>query len=285
MVILQELNTIFFRTPGMKKFSFSKYILLPLLLLVSVITIYSKFIATETVQATPNNIDEKFDEEFLFINTSAGLDSLVSAQFRKNGGDTALTVLFIDHFLRSRFYHTYSVLSVKDNWISVLCGNLFWDHFLFPVLPGDIIEYPMAACSQQGILFQQQLSRLNIPYSTIQFFPLSKKKPGHYAVSVYYGNTWHYYDPNREPYIVDSTMPSIERIIEARLYEKMYSRPSNLEFQDFFKNKSYKQVNMKPFTKGNMYYFQLITAFLSSWLWLILLLTYITSLFMDSRKK
>jgi len=258
----------------MKKFSFRKHVFLPLLLLVTIFTIYSRLIPAEEPQLKPVNIDEKFDERFLYINSSARIDSLISAKFRVSHDDTAATVLFIDNFLRNRFFHSYSRLSMKDNWICVLFGKFVWDHFYYPVVPSVIIENPMAACSQQGILFQQQLDRLKIRCSTIQFFPLSKQKPGHYAVSVYYSNSWHYYDPNREPYIVDSAMPSVEAIIDQKLYEKMYSRPSNIEFQGFFKNKSYKRVSMEPFSKGKMYYFQLITAFLSHWLWLILLVFY-----------
>lgn len=268
----------------MKKLLPGKYIFPAIFLFVFSFTVYSKFISEEPALVIPSNLDEKFDERFLHINSCSRLDSLVSAEFNKNRGDTASTVLFIDSFLRNRFYHSYSELSVRDNWISALCGTLFWHHFLFPVVPCDIIKYPMAACSQQGILFQQQLDRLKITCSTIQFISSSKKKPGHYAVSVYYSSSWHYYDPNREPFIIDSTMPSVETIIEKKLYEKMYSKPSNLQFQRFFKDKSYKLVNRVPFHKGNMYYFQTVTAFLSDWLWLGLLVVCLLYFFVPRQR-
>lgn len=262
-----------------------KNILLVLTILFSSVTFYSKFISSSKQAATPNDIDEKFDEHFLSINSTEKLDSLIFQEFRKNNYDTAKTVIFIDNFLRNRFYHSYSILTLKDNWIAVVLGNTVWSHFLFPVAPDNIIEHPAAACSQQGILFQQLLDHLKIPSSTIKFFPLSPQTPGHYAVSVYYGNSWHFYDPNREPIIVDSTMPSIEKIVSEKMYEKMYSKPSNLRFQGFFREKSFERVTKKPFSKGKMYYFQGVTAFLSGWLWLGFLLLYLLYSFRLSPSK
>lgn len=262
-----------------------KNILLIIVVVFSAVTFYAKFISSSQQAATPGDIDEKFDERFLSINSAEKLDSLIFQEFRRTHFDTARTVIFIDNFLRNRFYHSYSTLTLKDNWIAVVLGNTVWSHFLFPVAPNHIIEHPEAACSQQGILFQQLLDHLKIPSSTIKFFPLRPKTPGHYAVSVYYGNSWHFYDPNREPIIIDSTMPSIEKIVAEKMYEKMYAKPSNLRFQDFFREKSYERVTKKPFSKGNMYYFQSITAFLSSWLWFGFLLLYLFYSFRLRSKK
>ncbi len=259
----------------MNKVTFCRNTFLVLFIALALTTVYSKFLSSPETISKPGQMDEKFDEDFLYVNSLEKLDSLIFTKFRESHYDTAQTVLFIDNFLRSRFYHDYSRLTLKDNWIAVVCGKLLWSHFLFPVAPRDIIQYPMAACSQQGIIFQRLLEHLKIPSSTIQFFPLSAGASGHYAVSVYYSNNWHFYDPNREPFIVDSTMPSIEKIIDGKLYEKMYAKPSNQKFQSFFKEKSYKRVTNEQFHGGNMYYFQILTAFLSSWLWLGALLGYL----------
>jgi hypothetical protein len=263
----------------MNKIFTLKSVVLFFLIIISAITLYSRFPKPREFGAVSPLIDEKFDEELLVINSCERLDSMVSKNFRQNNCDTARTVPFIDDFLRNRFYHSYSELTLQDNWIAALCGKIIWRDFLYPVRPCDIIKYPMGACSQQGIVFQHQLDVLKIPCSTIQFFPLSKKGPGHYAVSVYYNNSWHFYDSNQEPLLVDSTMPSIATIINKKLYEKMYIKKSNKRFQDFFKNKSYKRISKEPFSKGNMYYFQTITAFLSSWLWLFFLVLYLFLLF------
>jgi hypothetical protein len=269
----------------MSKIFSLKSLLLISVVIISAITVYSKFLSKPKIFEKPANMDELFDEDFLNINTLPAFDSLVSNRFRSSNYDTARTVLFIDNFLRNRFYHSYSELDLKDNWIAVLCGYIFWGDFLYPVAPEYIIEHPMAACSQQGILFQYQLNRLKIKCSTIQFFPLSKTAGGHYAVSVYYDNSWHFYDSNQEPLIVDSTMPSINVIIDKRLYEKMYIRESNKRFREFFEKKSYIRVFKEPLNRGKMYYFHQITTFLSNWLWLLLLIAYAGVTLRERRRK
>jgi len=260
-----------------------KFIFLLLFIITLAFTVYSKLTSPQKFHGVPSGIDEKFDEKMLVINTCEGLNDLISKKFAQSNYDTAYTVEFIDEFLRNRFYHSYSELNFEDNWIANLCGRWIWSDFLYPVCPCDIIKYPIAACSQQGILFQQQLDLLKIPCSTIKFFPLSKKTSGHYAVSVYYNSSWHYYDSNQEPLIVDSSMPSINTIIDKKLYEKMYVKKSNIRFQEFFKNKSYERVNKQPFSKGKMYYFQIISDFLSDWAWLLFLSLYLF-LFFKTRK-
>ena len=267
----------------MNRFSYFKTIASVLFLITTAVTIYSDFFEVPKPSHPPFFLDEKFDASLLCINSCEKLDSLVLNKFKQTNYDTAVTVRFIDQFLRNRFYHSYSELRVPDNWIANICGKLIWADFLYPVRPCDIIKYPMAACSQQGIVFQHQLDLLKIPTSTIKFLALAKKTPGHYAVSVYYGSTWHYYDPNQEPLIIDSTMPNINMIIDKKLYEKMYIKKSNVRFQKFFRAKSYQRIKKEPFTKGNMYYFQTITGFLSNWLWLMFFTLYLV-LLLKTRK-
>ncbi|WP_317899512.1 hypothetical protein [Aurantibacillus circumpalustris] len=246
-----------------------------LFLITSVLTLASFFSKQPEYIYGSIDKDERFDTSFLSIDNSVIIDFVVDQKFKNSNYDTSKTVLFLDHLVRNRFYHSYSVLTFHDNWIANLCGKFIWAHFSNPVVSSDILKYPMGACSQQGIVFQDQLTRLKIPCSTIEFYPLSTTNPGHYAVSVYYDKGWHYYDSNKEPLIVDSTMPSVATIIDKKLYEKMYVRKSNRDFQSHFKNRSLQKINRVPFKKGNMYYFQITTSFLSHWLWLFLLLLFL----------
>lgn len=254
----------------MRKFYYLKTLVFTLCILTSAITLYSLF-SKETSYKKPVLTDEKFDESLLTINSCARLDSLVIEKFKQSNFDTAKTVLFIDNFLRNRFYHSYSEISIHTNWMAFLLGKFIWRDFLYPVVPSRIIQYPMAACSQQGILFQDQLHKLKIPYETIALKSNSIGK-GHYAVSVFYANTWHFYDTNQEPIIIDSTMPSIEKIIDEKLYEKMYVSNLNITTQEMFKTKSFTKTNKNVYSAKNMYLFQKISLFLSDWLWLFLLL-------------
>ena len=267
----------------MNKKNSLKKITLIIFAIVFVLTIYAKFISRSAYIPTPKALNEKFNEGLLVINTPQKLDSLVSLEFEGNGHDTAKTLLFMDDFFRNRFYHSYSEFSFHDNWIAVICGHLIWSHFLLPVVPDDIIKFPMAGCSQQGILFQQQLSRLKIPCSSLQFYPMEYQSSGHYAITAYYKSSWHYFDPNLEPIIVDSTMPSLEDIIQRKLYLQMYTKKVNKDFKEYFINKNYKRVQERSYPKGNMYHFHLITHFLSDWLWLILLSIYFI-LFFKTKK-
>ena len=265
-----------------RPFSF-KTLTLVLLLIVSGFTVYSKFISRSPTLPIPTKLDEKFDPKLGVINTPLKLDSIVWKKFEASGYDTAKTLLFMDDFLRGRFYHSYSELSFHDNWIAFLCGKFIWSHFLFPVVPSDIISFPMAGCSQQGILFMQQLNQLKITCASLQFYPLSYQTSGHYAVTAYYNNAWHYFDPNLEPIVVDSTMPGIESIIARKLYPQMYTKKLHQDFKEYFLNKNYKIVVENPFHKGNMYYFQLISDFLSDWMWLLFLTLYLI-LFLKTKK-
>lgn len=251
-----------------------KFWLLVLLIISSTLTFISFLLPASFNYSNTKQLKEKFDTAFLAINSIEELNYLIDQKFKNSNYDTAQTVLYLDHFIRNRFYHSYSELSFHDNWIAKIAGTVFWSHFLNPVSPSDIIRYPMGACSQQGIIFQNQLNRLGIKCSTIEFYPLSENEPGHYAVSVYYNTAWHYYDSNKEPLIVDSAMPDISTIIDKKLYEKMYVSESNSVFQKYFVELSFQKINNIPFKTGPMYYFQLITGFLSHWLWLILLAIY-----------
>lgn len=263
----------------MNRFFYLKAIALSLLVIVSCITFYARFISTSPTPYIPEKLEETFDPSFSKIDSPDKFDSVVKHEFVANGYDTAKTLLFIDNLLRNKFYHSYSELSFHDNWIAYLCGRFFWSHFLNPVVPEDIIRYPMAGCSQQGIIFQNELSRLNIKCASIQFYPRKYQKSGHYAVTAYYNNSWHFFDPNLEPVIVDSSMPSIESIIERKLYPMMYTRKVHASFKEYFLNKSFKRVEKEPFHKGNMHYFQVITGFLSRWVWLLFLTLYLVLVF------
>ena len=258
----------------MKKPVKHRYVFFWLFVVFGLITFYAYLLKINCLFSCPVSNEEKYDSTFLSINSEAKLDTLLFKRFRKTKHDTAATVLFLDVFLRKRFYNGYSVLNKEQNWIALCLGKLVWSHFQFPVIPDDILLHPSAACSQQGILFQNELDKLKIQCAVIKFYPLSRYSAGHYAISVLYGNSYHFFDPNKEPTIVDSTMPSIETIVDKKLYVKMYSKPSNMAFQDFFKRKNFASVTQTPFRKGNMYYFQVISAMLSRWLWLFFLVLY-----------
>src|SRR5689334_14792004 len=135
------------------RFSFT-----PVLFILSIstliVTLSAVFVVKPDVNDIPVGLNEDFDLLVMSINTTDKVNSLVLQEFERNGHDTAAIMFFVDDFLRKRFYHSYSELSFHDNWIAWLCGKLFWSHFSNPVVPSDIIRFPMAGCSQQAMIFQ-----------------------------------------------------------------------------------------------------------------------------------
>lgn len=220
----------------------------------------------------PKKITEDYDDVLLFINSEKRLDSIVKGELNKSKSDTAHTILFLHNILRKRFYHSYSELTWQQNWVATICSKLFWKDFKYPVVPEDILKHPMASCSQQGLVFQDQLQKMGVKYSTIAFYPNQQVNSGHYAVSAFYGKKWHYYDSNLEPTITDSTMPDLETIIKKGLYKTMYASSNNKILQAHLKNGYYTENVISKGYKGRMFYFQQFTAFLSRWAWLVFLI-------------
>jgi hypothetical protein len=236
------------------------------------LSLYFTFFRSEDNFKSYLAVNEKYDTTLNRISTIRELDIIIDQYFKKYD-DTAKVVLAIDDLIKRRFYQGYSKYTLNHNWVAVLCAAVFWDDFYYPVLPNDILKFPNAACSQQGIIFQNQLQRLQIPYETIALKQkINNSTFGHYTVSVFYDKKWHFFDTSEEPIIIDSTMPNIESIIERKLYEKMYVRASNIETQSFFKTNSYTKINRNVFSAHKMSMFHRISSFLSKWLWLILLL-------------
>jgi hypothetical protein len=227
--------------------------------------------------------NEKYDSTLNRINTIEKLDSTINQYFKKYD-DTAKVVLAIDNLIKRRFYQGYSKYTLDQNWMAVIFAVMFWDDFYYPVLPNDILKFPNAACSQQGIIFQNQLQRLKIPYETIALKQkINNRAFGHYAVSIFYNKKWHFFDTSEEPIIIDSTMPNIESIIERKLYEKMYVSKSNIETQSFFKTNSFTKDDRNIFSAYKMSIFHRTSRFLSNWLWLVILLINSLSFFRNKQ--
>ncbi|MBL0337301.1 MAG: hypothetical protein IPP73_18825 [Chitinophagaceae bacterium] len=64
------------------------------------------------------------------------------------------------------------------------------------VIPDDILEYPYAACSQQSIILMELLKQKGFTTRKVGF---QGKTTGHFCFEVFYGNGWHFYDPDMEP--------------------------------------------------------------------------------------
>lgn len=97
--------------------------------------------------------------------------------------------LGIEDLVRARFYHGYSEYSFCDNWSLKLASYI--RPSLLPVIsPEDVLKYPYAGCSQQGLVVQELLNRSNLEFGT---FGVRYPVPHFASVVKLYGE-WYFID-------------------------------------------------------------------------------------------
>ncbi len=236
-------------------------------------TIYARFVYTPPVHHYTSNYHEEFNTEMMQLNSFEKLENSLAITINNNYNDTSLLVNSIDDLLRKRFLHSYSSYSYRDNWITTLLGNYVWQDFKFIVNPYHIIKYPMAACSQQGLVFQQMLRNHKIKFATVQF-NTTNGTSGHYAVNAFYGGDWHYFDSNMEPKKIKGN-PSMKTLLKDSLLTKIYTAQNKVWLEGKINNHLIARVNENKEAGTHMLLFHTITAFISNWGWLLLGIMYI----------
>lgn len=177
--------------------------------------------------------------------------------------------------VRNRFYHGYSFFTFNNNYLALLASKVAVDGLGVPVLPDDVLKEPNAACSQQAVVMMQALQDKGIPSRKISFN--GPKYGGHFAFEVYYGNSWHFHDPNMEPdkeVLREYRRPSIAFLAEHPdvLCAAYRHRPKEL-VMDIFPTYAYGPVNKFPAPRAAI--FQKTTSFLSSTIWLFFLVGFL----------
>ncbi|MBC7411385.1 MAG: hypothetical protein H7331_02895 [Bacteroidia bacterium] len=236
-------------------------------------TLYAKYLYMRPAHNFTSGIKETFNAKTMAINTIEKLEDTLAARVQNNYADTGLLVNSIDDLLRIRFFHSYSIYTYKENWIATLLGNYVWQDFKYVVIPQHIIKYPMAACSQQGILFQYLLKKHNVKFATIQF-QNNDGESGHYAVNAYYQGSWHYFDSNMEPKKLKGN-PSMQSLLHDSLLTKVYPVENKKWLESKIKGGLIHRINENREGASTMIPFHYFTAFMSNWLWLFLALLYI----------
>ncbi|MEQ1732968.1 MAG: hypothetical protein ABL940_04810 [Bacteroidia bacterium] len=236
-------------------------------------TLYAKCIYTPPAHHYSSGIEETFNAKTMGINTIEKLEDSLMVRIQNNYADTGLLVNAIDDLLRTRFFHSYSTYTYKENWIATVLGNYVWQDFKYVVIPQHIIKYPMAACSQQGLLFQYLLKKYHVKFATVQFNNTDGKS-GHYAVNAYYQGSWHYFDSNMEPKKIKGN-PSMQILLHDSLLTKIYSLENKKWLESKIKGNLIHRVNENKEGASNMILFHNFSSFMSNWLWLLLGLLYI----------
>jgi hypothetical protein len=257
-----------------------------LLVSVTLIALYQKFLCSPNTIEEGISIKEAYDPALSRIQSIQDFDNELKTRLKNDFSDTSKIVNMIDEILRNRFYHGYSEYTFNDNWVAYLASKVYWG-IKHPVIADDILKFPMAACSQQGLLFQAMLSKHNISYSTITFSNIDMQHSGHYAVSAFYNNSWHFFDSNQEPLKLKGN-PSIETLIQQNQLGKIYKGNLNITTQwlnEKIQNKAIKMEGINQSNGKKMMLLQSFLGFFSKWMWLISVILGSTFFFIKFRSK
>jgi hypothetical protein len=166
----------------------------------------------------------------------------------------------LSSIVRKRFYHAYSHYSLKENWIAAVAGKFAWYDLSAIVIPHDIMQYPMAACSQQSIIMMECFKRLGIPFRKVGM-------TGHYACEGFIENSWYYFDTDKEP-AIKGRRASFEYLASNKMLYDMYNNVLTREEVDrLVGTASYGTVNRQPAREAII--FHKITRAASRLLWII----------------
>ena len=163
--------------------------------------------------------------------------------------------------LRERFYHGYSYYNCQQNWMAYMSGKVIWQDLAAIVIPNDILQYPMAACSQQELVFIQLLKNNHINYRKIIF-------KHHFALEAAVGEKWYFFDTNLEPNFIHNNRESLQQIISNKQLDAIYSgRILSNTIDSMLGTPKYGKIN--EFPAKNALLFQQVAKFLSNWFWII----------------
>lgn len=235
-------------------------------------TILQNFFFTKK-STIKGNVKESFDPQLLYLNDIEALSNYVDETAQKINirpeKNKREFIVLVDDIIRQRFYHGYSNFDMSTNYMAYIMSKIFWDDLSAIVIPEDILKYPNAACSQQTILFMEILKKKEI-------LCRAARLKGHCAVEVFYKNSWHFFDSNIEPKTHNIfPMPSINEIRQDKeLRQLIYKyKLDSAKIEDIFSD--YHPSKNNEFIASKMYLFQIVTKFLSDWLWAILLGAYL----------
>ncbi len=187
------------------------------------------------------------------------IDSTMKVRSGLQQSKTELYANVISSTIRSRFYHSYSHYSLNENWMAAAAGKVIWYDLSAIVIADDILQYPMAACSQQAIVLMEYLKLKKIPFRRIAF-------DHHFAVEGYINNQWIYFDPNLEPEFY-GTHRDFEYLRVGDRLNDLYKDvlPVN-KIDGLLANPRYGKVNAYPAPKARILHYVFST--LSHGLWL-----------------
>src|SRR6266487_3567777 len=147
-----------------------------------------------------NNEGEYFDPSLMRLNSISKFVSYCDSLYgiaTINAKDSDYYATVISLTLRGRFYHGYSYYRLGQNFLANVFAPFIHRDLSAIVIPDDILKHANAACSQQSIVGMEVFRKKGFRVRKVAFY--HKKYGGHFCFEVFYGNKWHYFDPDMEP--------------------------------------------------------------------------------------
>jgi len=234
------------------------------LLILTAVLLIPNFLPVNIHSVDAFNGKENYDRQIGHIRSIDELEFYTDSLSIENNIDLHSAEYFslLEKTISARFYHGFSHYSLSENWIASAGQAVTGLSLASKVDPSEILKEPNAACSQQSIVMMEIIKRKEMDYRKVGF-------PHHYALEVNIKDGWYFYDCNMEP----------DMTIEERNHDswkgdndilKKYYNPeihSALDYQFGHGQKAtLGMVNAEP--APNLTLFQMITSFLSKFLWI-----------------
>jgi hypothetical protein len=218
----------------------------------------------------PPHPAESWRPELARIRTiDAAMRELPAYIARQHGSRDARVAAGIDQFIRDRFYHDGSYVSVRSNWLAFMAGSV-WLNLRIPVLPDAILRHRSAMCSQQAIVFMELLKRYNIHYGAVLMnWPSSDPfSQGHFAVTARIDGRWIYFDPDQE---AEQAGVPVAHVLDGSALPALYGRKpallANMRYAAAHGRIQLAHIDEDPAPRGGL--FEKATEWLSAWGWLL----------------
>jgi hypothetical protein len=246
----------------------NKTLLIALAVLLLVPNFFNKDLNKDAYYTPPYDNKEKYDPSLNHINSIDKLDSYIDGITRQHNivPGSIEYVVAVEDIIEKRFYHGFSHLTTRENWIAAVAEKMGLFGISCKVKPEAIMQNGNAACSQQSMVMMEILSRKKLPWRKVGF-------DHHYALEVQVNNNWYYFDPNMEP-----EMSAADRLESnwkccadnlKKYYDK--NRFTDLDYK-FGVNKQVTISGVNEKQAANARFFQSSTGILSKTAWLFPLL-------------
>ena len=187
-------------------------------------------------------------------------------------------LILIDEYVRSKYYHEYSIIPWYDNWALAVTDLVIPQYLLSGSMkPVDIVRYDYGICNQQAILFQELVKEFGYDYGSVRF---QSPDFGHFASAAKVNGDWYFFDQNLEPEY-DRTDPNVFRQIDLGNKQVL-----TMMYGDHFENITedmieLSDINSFPASRGVLA--QEMTFILSWYGWIFILLPSAAAMFRQGR--